>query len=48
MTASRKSIRVCIGMDFAAAAILLMLVLVCFRIPALPHFVTDENVVRSD
>lgn len=41
----RKSIRVCIGMDFAAA-ILLMLVLVCFRIPLFHIFVTDENVVE--
>ena len=45
MTASEKSIRVCIGMDFAAA-ILLMLVLVCFRIPLFHIFVTDENVVE--
>ena len=41
----RKSIRVCIGMDFAAA-ILLMLLLVCFRIPLFHIFVTDENVVE--
>ena len=37
----RKSIRVCIGMDFAAA-ILLMLVLVCFRIP-LFHIENDGD-----
>jgi len=36
---------VCIGMDFAAA-ILLMLLLVCFRIPLFHIFVTDENVVE--
>ena len=44
MTASEK-VSACIGMDFAAA-ILLMLVLVCFRIPLFHIFVTDENVVE--